>query len=301
MGREGVAPHSAPVRTASSGNDGKGTVMGAPNAGYVLAGVDGGPADAKVLTWAVEEASRRGVGCLLAYGRAAGGGGEDSAVLEAAAEQARAIGVPVRTHSAVSDPVDLLTSLAAGAEVTVVGAGLPRHRLGTVAARLLERATGPVILARGRVGRAIHAVAVGVDGSAAAQDAFAFAVEEARLTGAPLIVASSYWRAEPMPGAVHLSDDGTDVRRTAAEQLVGELTGPYARKYPDLTIIPALSAQPAGAFLASIAADQAGLVVVGDRGRGPIARTVLGSISHGLARHAGCPVAVVRARTEEKP
>lgn len=38
---------------------------------------------------------------------------------------------------------------------------------------------------------------------------------------------------------------------------------------------------------------EAQMVVVGSRGRGPIARSVLGSVSSSLIRHAHCPVAVI--------
>jgi nucleotide-binding universal stress UspA family protein len=37
----------------------------------------------------------------------------------------------------------------------------------------------------------------------------------------------------------------------------------------------------------------AGLVVVGSRGRGPIKRAVMGSVSDSVVRHAHCPVLVV--------
>lgn len=274
--------------------------MRSQTAGYVLAGVDGGPGDEKVLAWATGEAGRRGIDCMLAYGRPEREGPEDLSVITAAADRARAMapGVPVLTRTAMRDPADVLAELGARAEVTVVGAGEPRHRLGPVAAHLLDRATGPVVLIRGRVNSRTRIVAVGVDGSPAAEEACAFAVEEARLNQVRLIVAASYWRAEPADSAVHLSAAGTDVRRTTTEQMVAELTGPYERKYPGLTITPMLSALPPEEFLTGVAADQTDLLVVGNRGHGRLGRMVLGSVSRHLARHAWCPIAVVRARPE---
>jgi nucleotide-binding universal stress UspA family protein len=39
---------------------------------------------------------------------------------------------------------------------------------------------------------------------------------------------------------------------------------------------------------------EAGLVVMGSRGRGGIRRTLMGSVSDSVVRHAHCPVLVVR-------
>jgi len=38
----------------------------------------------------------------------------------------------------------------------------------------------------------------------------------------------------------------------------------------------------------------AGLIVVGSRGLGPLRRTLIGSVSDSVVRHAHCPVMVVR-------
>jgi nucleotide-binding universal stress UspA family protein len=41
----------------------------------------------------------------------------------------------------------------------------------------------------------------------------------------------------------------------------------------------------------------AGLIVMGSRGRGRLRRALMGSVSDSVVRHAPCPVTIVRART----
>ena len=62
-----------------------------------------------------------------------------------------------------------------------------------------------------------------------------------------------------------------------------ELAGVHAREgFPDAEIVGL-----AGRL-------GAGLIVVGSRGRGPLRRALLGSVSDSVVRHAHCPVLVVR-------
>jgi nucleotide-binding universal stress UspA family protein len=46
---------------------------------------------------------------------------------------------------------------------------------------------------------------------------------------------------------------------------------------------------------------EAGLIVVGSRGRGSLRRALMGSVSDSVVRHAHCPVLVVRGEEDEEP
>ena len=57
---------------------------------------------------------------------------------------------------------------------------------------------------------------------------------------------------------------------------------------------------PGEAILNAAAAEGADLIVVGSRGRGPVGRLLLGSVSDHIVRHADCPVLVVRGDSEPR-
>lgn len=134
-------------------------------------------------------------------------------------------------------------------------------------------------------------VLVGVDGSAASKDALAWAARYAGLIGAPLDVVivwhmpSTLGFETPVPFEWNPETDA----RMIVEDSVEEVLGSVHR--PDVTIL-VLEGPPARVL--TELAKAASLVVVGSRGRGHVAGMLLGSVSEALARHAPCPVVVVR-------
>jgi nucleotide-binding universal stress UspA family protein len=136
-------------------------------------------------------------------------------------------------------------------------------------------------------------VVVGVDGSAAARAALEFGFEYAATHRRPL-------------AAVHVSaDDREDIwlDETTLETHLVDVSGglvmladevePWHFKYPAVPVRRALyGGQPVPGL--PRAATGAHLLVVGNRGRGVVARTVLGSVSHGCVDQAPCPVAIAR-------
>lgn len=273
---------------------------------YVLVGIDGSQTDGDVLTWAVREARQRGHALAIAYAWGCPGGGDTDArswaqtVLDGAVARVRAAapGVVVDPHLVRGHAVDVLLDLARSAEVTVVGAGRRRlFSLGPVAERVVDHAPGPVVIMHGGGHATVRSIAVGVDPDPAGREestlAVEFAVEEARLNGARLEAVASCWSPEPsapVPGQI----TGVDLaaRRVAAGRALEDIVGPYAEKYPEVQVSARVTTQPPGPALQQLA-EQCDLIVVGSRGRGPAARFMLGSVGNGLARHAGCPVAIV--------
>lgn len=142
------------------------------------------------------------------------------------------------------------------------------------------------------------AVVAGVDGSAQADEALRWAAEQAVLEGRRLVV-------------LHAADAGTafgsawlGVPGTAPESLLQEAEE-HARAFvdrvgrsvadlvPGAVVLTAVSRQDARQALLACS-HHAALLVVGSRGRGPVRTLLLGSVSAGVARHATCPVVVVR-------
>jgi len=131
-------------------------------------------------------------------------------------------------------------------------------------------------------------IVVGVDGSEQGERALDWAVAEASQWGAHLRVVHA-WRfgvsstdpnaAEAMRqidrAAQHLLDHEVDRARRAGADVDGELVYKGAAQ-----------------ALIDASAD-ADLLVVGNRGRGGVASTILGSVSTACVRHAHCPVVVV--------
>ncbi|MBN9101004.1 MULTISPECIES: universal stress protein [unclassified Pseudonocardia] len=124
---------------------------------------------------------------------------------------------------------------------------------------------------------------VGVDGTATALNAVAWAAVEARLRGRPLRILHAAPYATP-PGRAG---------RHRAEAILAHAFTVAHRTEPDLAVRTELvvEQQPAAALLA--AAEDAELLVVGMAG-GRLDEVVLGSVAVAVSGRASCAVAVVR-------
>jgi nucleotide-binding universal stress UspA family protein len=133
-------------------------------------------------------------------------------------------------------------------------------------------------------------ILAGYDGSPSSEEALSWAAREARARGAALTVCHAWspgFAALPVPPAV------ADFARRSAEHLIaGGLRQARDLMGPAEVRSLLVSGQPT-AVLCEHSRD-AGVVVLGSRGRGGFAGQLLGSVSWQVAAYAHCPVVVVR-------
>ncbi|MEU3568025.1 universal stress protein [Kitasatospora sp. NPDC036755] len=134
-------------------------------------------------------------------------------------------------------------------------------------------------------------IVVGIDGSPPSKAALRWAVGQAVLTGAT-VHAVAAWEYPSLYGwFAPMVDDGFErtARRTLSAE-INEILGPDR----PVEVRESLVLGHAAEVLLEAAAG-ADLLVLGSRGRGTFARTLLGSVSTRCAVHGACPVVIVRA------
>ena len=138
-------------------------------------------------------------------------------------------------------------------------------------------------------------IVVGVDGSAHARQALRFALAEAALRGARVVVVGS-WAIPPLAATGVGMIPAFDLLRTeladSASEVLSRELAEVADAAAGVEVEQHLAQGDAAGVLVEAAAG-ADLLVVGSRGRGGVTGTVLGSVSRACLQHAPCPVAVV--------
>ena len=132
-------------------------------------------------------------------------------------------------------------------------------------------------------------VVVGIDGSAASEEALAWAADESRVRGAVLEI-DHVWSLPNLGygGFVAQIDDF----EKDAKDLLERVTDQARKNHPDLTIESnLLEGPPAPALI--VRGKRADLLVVGSRGHGGFTGLMLGSVSQQLVHHAEFPIVVV--------
>lgn len=183
------------------------------------------------------------------------------------------------------------------------GRGPVGRALGSTSSSLLHHADRPVLVVSRAAEHPEGPTLIGYDGSDDARAAVTYV--RRLLHERPALIAHA-WCSPMTPSfsevyALVPADDGAEDQ--ALERLYRSHAQDIADDGVDFAARNGLEARPivvnhqAGPWreLAAVAqAEGAAVIVVGCRGRGPIAGTVLGSVSAGLVHHADVPVLVVR-------
>jgi nucleotide-binding universal stress UspA family protein len=141
-------------------------------------------------------------------------------------------------------------------------------------------------------------IVVGIDGSDHAHRALDWALKEAAAHHAPLTVvtvhdvAVSAWTGNPIVLPPD-QDELEKIRRQVEEMVANAVTQAGQPEPPSITVRAVIGV--AGRVLIEASRD-ADLLVVGSRGGGGFAHTLLGSVSQQVVQHAECPVVVVPDR-----
>jgi nucleotide-binding universal stress UspA family protein len=197
-------------------------------------------------------------------------------------------------------PAAAMVEASEAASVVVVGArghgGFAGLVLGSVSQHAARHAACPVVTVRASKDSGSHRVVVGVDGSASAEKALAYALNHARRRNGE-VTAILAWRGPTLHGigvAVPIAPDARqqELQRHHQNELEGWLA-PWRTKFPEVRLDGEAIPGHAGRLLID-ASDHASLIVVGSRGRGAFTGLLLGSVSQAVLDHACCPVAVVR-------
>ncbi|RSD11639.1 universal stress protein [Amycolatopsis eburnea] len=253
----------------------------------VVVGVDASAPSLAAVRWAAREAGRRDATLRLLHACVFEGTPAhepDELLLEhiyrwlhhaAGIARDRAPGVRVETVVRLGLAADLLLAEAADAALVVLGShglgGLRGALIGSVALRVAAEAPCPVVVVPGHQPDRRGPVVAGFDRSESSDHALRFAFEEAAAIRAPVLV-------------VHAGEDDAELAARAAD---------WRRKYPELEVGTQVVRDRVPARALRRAAPDARLIVIGTRGRGPVAGGLLGSTGNALLAHAACPVAVV--------
>lgn len=272
-----------------------------------------GPASARAVVWAAAQAVAQGARLRLVHvvDRAIEAT-RDAELLLAAQTNARDSLEAARVAAVAAEPtVEIVTELEQGRAEEVFerisnsvallvvatdwhGGRRPSRR-GVHSLRIAAASHAPVAVIPDLDVSARHGIVVGVDGSPEGARALEFAAAEAARAGEALIAVHA-WDIAVIAGGEYgygVAMVGTEELSRAAEELLDEALAPIAETHPRLEIVRRVITGDPVTALADESID-AKLLVVGSHGRGPLARFLLGSVSHGVLSHLEAPTVVVR-------
>ncbi|MCU1500950.1 MAG: hypothetical protein JWM12_304 [Ilumatobacteraceae bacterium] len=177
------------------------------------------------------------------------------------------------------------------AQVLILGApgtgSVTRALLDTLSPAGRRRLPCPVIVLRGRQRQPLRRVVVGLGGSLADEAARQWAVDEAALHGAELVVVHAW---QPSVGARATTWQDT-LDRSSAQRVVDRAVRACSEQF-DGAARGTLVEGDACAALRS-ASEDADLLVMGSRGRGGFTTMLFGALTLCVVDAACCPVAVI--------
>lgn len=288
----------------------------------IVVGYSAATESVTALRWAVAEAVRRRTGLRVVnvvsvQGALTGAGIGPEILVPEAVDAARGILTDARDQVAFPPDLQVVESVELGSpaavlvdasqEADLVVVGNRGHGefasvvLGSVAYTVIAHAHCPVVVVRDagecEMG-AGHPVVVGVDGSETGARALDFAVETALRSGSPLHLVVAWQPQEAVgtpvdPWVVIGAEETLTELRSQLTEMIERTRREVLTGHPDLDVTAEVVEGRPSEVLANHS-DQAGLVVVGSRGRGGFRGLLLGSVSHELIHRAHCPIAVVR-------
>jgi nucleotide-binding universal stress UspA family protein len=258
----------------------------------ILVGIDGSTRGDDALAFAAVLARALRTGLLLVHAYGPGGDREHARTI--LAERREHVDVPVDVV-AYADPVPAraLQRVASARRAAMIVVG-PSHRAGfglvlpggTGQHLMAEAACAVAVVPRGwrpAEDSQLHHVGVGYDGTAQSRAAIHSAVALTRALGGSLDVMRAFWSAHPRDVAGYADLEArVQAGLGAVVQDLPEDVDAHAR---------VLFNDPGKALVAR--SHELDLLLLGSRGKGPLASIWAGSVSSHVIREAACPVIVV--------
>lgn len=147
-------------------------------------------------------------------------------------------------------------------------------------------------------------IVVGTDGSTYSDGAIDWAANRAALESRPLVIVHAIAPTPSSTLAIYPAG-GLEVARllddvhAAAEALLVTSAARARDREPGIEVHHVQSVADPRTVLLDLS-EHAASIVVGSRGRGPVASLLLGSVSVSVCRHASCPVVVWRAQASTR-
>lgn len=140
-------------------------------------------------------------------------------------------------------------------------------------------------------------IVVGLDGSPASRTALRWALEEATRTGSGIEAVMAWEReSEFVPASslgVHPYAELLDKQRRHPARELHELVVEIRHEVPGAPEVAEVTMVGDASSVLVQASKRADLLVIGTRGRNPLAEVLLGSVATDCVRNAACPVVVI--------